>query len=244
MAKQDRAIRTRHTILVAAASVFEERGYQAATITDILTTAGVTKGALYFHFQSKEDLAYGVMAAQGRHMGTVPPRTCKTQEVVDTVLLQTYRLQKDPMVRAGVRLAMDQQATELDRGTSFQEWSHGMTTLLTQAKQQGELLPHINPTDTADLLVGAYAGIQAMSQAITNYTDLDHRTTTLLTHTLPNIIHPPILTTLNLTPQRGATTYHEIQNNNNGNEGSVSEGSSGNGIGDGNAGVGQPQTAN
>ncbi|MFF4559393.1 hypothetical protein ACFY18_40895, partial [Streptomyces sp. NPDC001422] len=52
-----------------------------------------------------------------------------------------------------------------------------------------------------------------------NYTDLDHRTTTLLTHTLPNIIHPPILTTLNLTPQRGATTYHEIQNNNNnGNE--------------------------
>ncbi|MFE9812626.1 ScbR family autoregulator-binding transcription factor [Streptomyces sp. NPDC005548] len=211
MAKQDRAIRTRHTILVAAASVFEERGYQAATITDILTTAGVTKGALYFHFQSKEDLAYGVMAAQGRHMGTVPPRTCKTQEVVDTVLLQTYRLQHDPMVRAGVRLAMDQQATELDRGTSFQEWSHGMTTLLTQAKQQQELLPHINPTDTADLLVGAYAGIQAMSQAITNYTDLDHRTTTLLTHTLPNITHPPILTTLNLTPQRGKTTYNEIQ---------------------------------
>ncbi|MFD5724332.1 hypothetical protein ACFWIL_42695, partial [Streptomyces sp. NPDC127036] len=74
---------------------------------------------------------------------------------------------------------------------------------------------------------------------ITNYTDLDHRTTTLLTHTLPNIIHPPILTTLILTPQRGATTYHEIQNNlneNNNNEGSVGEG-----VG---VGVGQPQTAN
>ncbi|MFD6493497.1 hypothetical protein ACFWER_16785, partial [Streptomyces sp. NPDC060188] len=41
-----------------------------------------------------------------------------------------------------------------------------------------------------------------------------------LTHTLPNIIHPPILTTLNLTPQRGKTTYTEIQNNiNNGTEG-------------------------
>ncbi|MET7746258.1 ScbR family autoregulator-binding transcription factor [Streptomyces sp. NPDC005385] len=224
MPKQDRAIRTRHTILVAAASVFEERGYQAATITDILTTAGVTKGALYFHFQSKEDLAYGVMAAQGRHMGTVPPRPCKTQELVDTVLLQTYRLQHDPMVRAGVRLAMDQQATELDRGTSFQEWSHGMTTLLTQAKQQQELLPHINPTDTANLLVGAYAGIQAMSQAITNYTDLDHRTTTLLTHTLPNIIHPPILTTLNLTPQHGATIHTEIQQLHNGDNTSVAAG--------------------
>ncbi|MFD9497617.1 MULTISPECIES: hypothetical protein, partial [unclassified Streptomyces] len=65
--------------------------------------------------------------------------------------------------------------------------------------------------------------------------------------TLPNIIHPPILTTLNLTPQRGATTYHEIQNNlRNNNESGGGEGSSGNGVGDGNVGVGvgQPQTAN
>ncbi|MFJ4836440.1 TetR/AcrR family transcriptional regulator, partial [Streptomyces sp. NPDC088747] len=31
MATQDRAIRTRRTILTAAAKIFEERGYQAAT---------------------------------------------------------------------------------------------------------------------------------------------------------------------------------------------------------------------
>ncbi|MER7983782.1 hypothetical protein ABTZ11_42750, partial [Streptomyces sp. NPDC095817] len=73
---------------------------------------------------------------------------------------------------------------------------------------------------------------------------LDHRTTTLLTHTLPNIIHPPILTTLNLTPQRGATTYHEIQNNLRNKNEDGGEGSSGNGVGNGNVGVSQPQTAN
>ncbi|MER7982720.1 hypothetical protein ABTZ11_36905, partial [Streptomyces sp. NPDC095817] len=52
---------------------------------------------------------------------------------------------------------------------------------------------------------------------------LDHRTTTLLTHTLPNIIHPPILTTLNLTPQRGKDTYTEIQNNLNDNQSNENE---------------------
>ncbi|MFD6414028.1 TetR family transcriptional regulator, partial [Nocardia asteroides] len=51
--KQDRAIRTRRNILEAAAKIFEERGYQAATIAEILGAAGVTKGALYFHFSSK-----------------------------------------------------------------------------------------------------------------------------------------------------------------------------------------------
>ncbi|MGW7276608.1 ScbR family autoregulator-binding transcription factor [Streptomyces sp. NPDC054864] len=211
MPKQDRAIRTRRTILIAAASVFEEHGFQAATITDILSAAGVTKGALYFHFQSKEDLAYGVMAAQGRHMGIVPPRTCKAQEVIDTVLLQTYRLQEDPMVRAGVRLAMDQHATELDRGTSFQDWGKGMTDLLEQAKEQGELLPHVVPSDTADLVVGAYAGVQSMSQAVSSYADLNHRTSVLLRHIMPNVVQSSVLTTIDLTPERGAAIYAEVQ---------------------------------
>ncbi len=56
---QDRAILTRQAILTAAAGVFEERGYRAATISEILARAGVTRGALYFHFPSKEDLAEG-----------------------------------------------------------------------------------------------------------------------------------------------------------------------------------------
>lgn len=64
MARQERAVRTRRAILEAAASVFDERGYEAATIADILTRAGVTKGALYFHFSSKQDLARGVLDEQ------------------------------------------------------------------------------------------------------------------------------------------------------------------------------------
>ncbi|MEK8171459.1 helix-turn-helix domain-containing protein [Streptomyces sp. M19] len=59
MARQERAIRTRNEILRAAATVFNEFGYDAATIAETLTRADVTKGALYFHFQSKEDLARG-----------------------------------------------------------------------------------------------------------------------------------------------------------------------------------------
>ncbi|MEJ8643270.1 TetR family transcriptional regulator [Streptomyces sp. MS1.HAVA.3] len=57
-------MRTRRAILEAAAVVFEERGYGAAKLTDIVTLAHVTKGALYFHFDSKEDLAQAVIDAQ------------------------------------------------------------------------------------------------------------------------------------------------------------------------------------
>jgi len=59
MAQQERAVRTRRAVLEAAAAVFAERGYAAATIGEILARAQVTKGALYFHFDSKAALAQG-----------------------------------------------------------------------------------------------------------------------------------------------------------------------------------------
>lgn len=64
MVQQERAFRTRHVVLEAAAQVFAEHGYATARIADILKIAGVTKGALYFHFDSKETLAKGVLELQ------------------------------------------------------------------------------------------------------------------------------------------------------------------------------------
>ncbi|MER6136985.1 ScbR family autoregulator-binding transcription factor [Streptomyces sp. NPDC001815] len=206
MVKQDRAIRTRQTILAAAATVFEKRGYQAATITEILATANVTKGALYFHFQSKDHLAQGVLEEQDQRL-VVPARNTKVQEIVDTVALQAYRLQTDPMVRAGVRLSLDQQATELDRSGPFLRWSEIVLGLLREA--DGELLPHVVATETADVLVGSFAGVQAMSQTISGYQDLNHRISGLLRHILPNVVLSSVLATLDLSPGRGAQVYRE-----------------------------------
>ncbi|MEW5660138.1 helix-turn-helix domain-containing protein, partial [Streptomyces cinereoruber] len=82
MAQQARGIRTRRTILESAAAVFAERGYERTTIGEILVRAGVTKGALYFHFASKEDLALGVLAAQMLDE-PLTPQPVKLQELVD-----------------------------------------------------------------------------------------------------------------------------------------------------------------
>lgn len=208
MVKQDRAVRTRQTILAAAAKVFEERGYQAATITEILAAASVTKGALYFHFESKEHLAQGVLAEQD-HRLVIPVRNCKVQEIVDTVALHAHRLKTDPMVRAGVRLSLDQQATELDRSGPFLRWSEIVLGLLEEAR--GELLPHVVASETADVLVGSFAGVQAMSQIISGYQDLDRRVSQLLRHILPNVVLASVLATVDMSAGRGAVVYEEAR---------------------------------
>src|SRR5689334_25224689 len=48
-------------IVAAALSVFAERGFAAAKLDEIAARAGVSKGALYLYFETKEDLFRAVV---------------------------------------------------------------------------------------------------------------------------------------------------------------------------------------
>jgi AcrR family transcriptional regulator len=201
MAQQARAIQTRQSILLAAATVFDERGYGSATISEILARAGVTKGALYFHFASKEELALGVMEAQ-LEVGALPCQLTKLQELVDQGLVLAHRLRHEPLVRASVGLAMEQGGGELDRGLPFHSWIARLETLLIEAKQQGEVLSHVDPAEAAQLLAGAFSGIQVMSQVLCERKDLEQRISMLLRYVLPSIALPAVLAMLEITETR------------------------------------------
>ena len=53
---KEEAYQTRCNLLAAALTVFYERGVSKASLDEIAKTAGVTRGALYWHFKNKEDL--------------------------------------------------------------------------------------------------------------------------------------------------------------------------------------------
>src|SRR5713101_7434306 len=52
---------TRQSLLQAAFQEIYRSGFQAASLDNMLSKAGVTKGALYHHFGSKEELGYAVV---------------------------------------------------------------------------------------------------------------------------------------------------------------------------------------
>ena len=52
--------RTRQDITEKAFRLFSVRGYSNTSISDILEATGLTKGGLYGHFRSKEDIWYAV----------------------------------------------------------------------------------------------------------------------------------------------------------------------------------------
>src|SRR5438045_3167495 len=55
--RQKRAERTRLRILEAAAASFAAQGYDGVSLNSLIRDSGLTKGAFYFHFASRDELA-------------------------------------------------------------------------------------------------------------------------------------------------------------------------------------------
>ena len=57
---KEEAQHTRSQLLEAAERLFSERGVAHTTLNDIATAAGLTRGAIYWHFQNKTDLIHAL----------------------------------------------------------------------------------------------------------------------------------------------------------------------------------------
>jgi AcrR family transcriptional regulator len=65
----ERSAATRAALLASARALFTERGFAGAAREDIVERAGVTRGALYHHFENKEDLFRAVFVEVDHEVG-------------------------------------------------------------------------------------------------------------------------------------------------------------------------------
>ena len=68
MAQQERAVRTRNALIESAAELFSKDGFDVVTLSTISARAGVSNGALHFHFASKAALAAAVWEAAAQRL--------------------------------------------------------------------------------------------------------------------------------------------------------------------------------
>ncbi|MEU8432029.1 ScbR family autoregulator-binding transcription factor [Streptomyces sp. NPDC029216] len=159
---QERSERTRRRLVFAGAELFHRNGYANATLGEIAGAAGVTKGALYFHFASKDELADAVQrrgcvllheAVRGLREGGASP----LQALIDTTHWLARTLHEDPAIPASFRITKEcagQQATAVDFHGA---WLAAVCELLRMARDVGEL-PLDLPVSGLEGAVGGAAG--------------------------------------------------------------------------------------
>ncbi|MCX4960494.1 ScbR family autoregulator-binding transcription factor [Streptomyces virginiae] len=190
-ARQVRAEITRQAILDGAAVAFDLSGFEGTSLSDVVRNAGVTKGALYFHFPSKEALARTLMDEQLLVSERVPVTDDPgLQTVIDLTHQMAHGLRTDVRIRAGIRLVIEFGSFTHPDPTPYDGWIDTCRTCLTPAQQRGDIHPSLDVQDLSTLLVGAFTGIQVTSHVRTRREDLHTRVTDLWNFLLPTIVPP------------------------------------------------------
>ena len=201
MARQQRAVDTRRNALRGAAVVIERRGYEAATIAEMVAESGITKGALYFHFPSKEALAEAIIAEQGewltgRHDDDAPP----VQTMVDISYQFVEALLTDPLMRASIRMTIDRAARTETVAAGYTAWISVVEGLLTRARAAGSLEDHVDPATAAYTITSTMTGLQLTSDALSGRADLAERVETFWRLLLPALLRPGLAQRVDVRP--------------------------------------------
>ncbi|KJF19394.1 A-factor-binding protein (plasmid) [Rhodococcus sp. AD45] len=139
---QRRAIATRDGIASAAAEHFNAVGYAGARITDILATAGDSKGAMYHHFPSKESLAQYLVQGWGTVLvDTIADVTAADEPALRQIVSVQRRLAEiithDHVARAGLILSLERAVDETAK--VYSAWTSAVTVIVEQAIRAGQL---------------------------------------------------------------------------------------------------------
>jgi AcrR family transcriptional regulator len=147
--------------------MFNRNGYASATLGQIAEAAGLTKGALYFHFASKDGLADAVQEqghavlrdfVRGQWTAGVPP----VQGLIDMTHWLAWMLHED--------------------------WITEVLRLCDRAREAGELRDHTLTDGPETLLSAAVCGIGVLSGTGMPYAELRRRVGALWDSLLPALV--------------------------------------------------------
>ncbi|MCK0090520.1 TetR/AcrR family transcriptional regulator [Rhodococcus sp. F64268] len=197
MVRQARAVATRQQIVVAAAATFDRLGFEGASLGEIVeASSGLTKGALYFHFKSKDDLAQAVMDRQHTiSIASVEAISATNASALEQIVMLCHEMGRqiveDPIVRAGIRLTLEFSASAAPGEPGpYQDWIEACRVLVEEAIAQEDILPTIEPPVLARFVISAFTGVQMVSNVLDRRTDLEQRIDQMWQFLLPGIVVP------------------------------------------------------
>jgi TetR/AcrR family transcriptional regulator, transcriptional repressor for nem operon len=165
---------TRERLLQAASREIYRSGFQSASLDTILAVAGVTKGALYYHFDSKEALGHAVIdeviAPDVRGKWVHPFQNVK--DPIDALIGAVRRIPVRPAdVRGGCQLNnLAQEMSPLDAGFRrriakiFDAWRQAVASILREGQIHGSVRRDVEPDDAAGLLIAMVEGYASLAK--------------------------------------------------------------------------------
>jgi AcrR family transcriptional regulator len=140
----------REKIIEYALNIFSQKGYTHTRMTDIANGLGVSKGAIYEYFQSKEKLFIEAIKHHGEKRGQIVQsfldkgslKSLSTAEFFDELLemrMGSLQLNIDLLRETDRNRELRKRLTQLT-----QKWEQGLIDLINDVKKRGEIKQNID----------------------------------------------------------------------------------------------------
>ena len=165
--------RTRRRLLDAGFEEVYRRGYQSTALDTVLEKAGVTKGALYYHFENKEALGHAIIEEV---IGTITREKWLTPlrsgNPIDALIQIVQSTSTDaPEVRGGCPFNnLAQEMSGLDEGFRkrlakiLTDWRDTMAESFHRGQGEGTVRKNIDPEDEATFFIALYEGYISLAK--------------------------------------------------------------------------------
>jgi AcrR family transcriptional regulator len=168
--------------MLAAAECFADVGYATATTSEIAARAGVTKGALAFHFPAKAAIAAAIVEECYEQWPSLITEALPAHDRILDLIGEVFgriatQIREDPIVRATVRLQAERSQIGQPIHMPYVDWIATSTDLYRTAAEQGELRPGVDPAALARASVAGFQGVQHVSGILAGHDDVVDRVT-------------------------------------------------------------------
>ena len=167
---------TRQRLLQAAFQEVYRYGFQSAGIDTILAATNVTKGALYYHFDSKEALGYAIIeeivAKLTSDRWMLPLEKSKDKNPIDALIGVVQAIPHRPSdVKCGCPLVnLAQEMSQLDEQFRkrleriFHAWQGEIAMALRRGQSLGTVRRDLVPEETASFLIAMVEGYEVLAK--------------------------------------------------------------------------------
>jgi AcrR family transcriptional regulator len=167
---------TRQRLLQAAFREVYRYGFQSAGIDTILAATNVTKGALYYHFESKEALGHAIIeeivAEITRDRWLRPLEQSKDKNPIDALIgiVQAIPARPGDVKRGCALVNLTQEMSLLNEQFRkrleriFRAWQEGIAAALQEGQGAGTVRSDLVPEETASFLIAMVEGYEVLAK--------------------------------------------------------------------------------
>jgi AcrR family transcriptional regulator len=163
-----RADATRQQILRAASYQFARRPYHDVGLDDILNEAALTKGAMYFHFRSKQALAVAIVETQtAAGVAAMQDLLSRNLSGLETLIDFSYLIAaqdtQTDATRAGLNLLDSVGRSEGLQERLLDGWVQALAAVVKKAIADGDVDKQCSPEDVGRMVVSLHLGLRQTS---------------------------------------------------------------------------------